>query len=34
MVMILNYVFIAVSFSNVGVSSLLMAVRPKHVATN
>jgi len=26
--------FIAVSFGNVGVSSLIMAVKPKHVADN
>ena len=26
--------FIVVSFSNVGVSSLIMAVKPKHVAAN
>ena len=29
-----NHYFIDVSFSNVGVSSLTMAVKPKHVGAN
>jgi len=31
---IFYYYFIAVSFSYIGVSSLMMAVEPKHVAAN